>query len=692
MRKLEFILPIFALLLLSGCSIDRDTKLQDSLHGGSVEDNISGYAIFNPTESLIPYPNSILFAPNSSSTDQYDGGKTLNIPYEPNDSDAAIKRQLNELTGFSTISPITTNITEGLELNSSTLATGVGVYKVDVNSTTGAVMQITSTLNFGVDYVVSQSGSKIAIVPIRPLESLTNYMIVLTDEIKSTDGKRLAPDIGTALTLKSTPIDANHTAAALEPVRQATQAMLGALIKAGKNPRKTIQIWSFRTQLIGATQRSIAAVPAVSTITLTSTGKTSLELTSDAQTIGKADVYIGTLNNLPQFMPQPSAADPMPILNGQFSYRAGSLTPILEANITVPLFATIPNSHSGCAKPADGWSVIIYQHGITRNRTDLAAFGETFASKCYAAVAIDLPLHGVVETNLTKNPFYLGALERTYNADLVAQNAQGVITAANSDGIIDSSGAHYINLSHIATTRDNLHQSTSDLLQLHSALSKATGVDLNKNRVHFVAHSLGTIASTGYLNSTNNLETIALIVPGQGLSLLLASSKTYGPVIAAGLAAKGIEQNTVEYSTFLLATQTIVDDADPANYALSLAQKHPKNILAFEMVGSRDTASQLPCQVADNSDSVIPNCVVGAPLSGTDPFLKLINADNINLTNGNAGLKPISSNTVVRLTAGTHSSPLRPDAATVSIHTMIMSHLESNSKAIYVSDPSIILQ
>ncbi|RLA70108.1 MAG: hypothetical protein DRG24_07410, partial [Epsilonproteobacteria bacterium] len=120
-----------ATLLLSGCGDDRSTRLQDSLSGNTVEAKVAGYAVFNPTTGEIPYPNNILFAPNSSTTNNFDGGKTLNIPYEPEDSDANIKRQLNTLTGFSTISPITAPITATLD--AASIPNGVQVYKVNID-------------------------------------------------------------------------------------------------------------------------------------------------------------------------------------------------------------------------------------------------------------------------------------------------------------------------------------------------------------------------------------------------------------------------------------------------------------------------------------------------------------------------------------------------------------------------------
>ncbi|MEJ2501315.1 MAG: hypothetical protein P8Y65_09405, partial [Campylobacterales bacterium] len=121
-------------LMLGGCDGDKGTDLQDSLEGNTVDDVIAGYAVFDPTTGAIPYPNNLLFAPNSSSTNDFDGGVTLNIPYEPTDPDANVKRQLNTLTGFSTTMPITAPLSENITLDASSLPVGVQLYKVDVNA------------------------------------------------------------------------------------------------------------------------------------------------------------------------------------------------------------------------------------------------------------------------------------------------------------------------------------------------------------------------------------------------------------------------------------------------------------------------------------------------------------------------------------------------------------------------------
>ncbi|WP_345975359.1 hypothetical protein [Sulfurimonas sp. HSL3-7] len=682
-----------AVLLFSGCKDDRSTDLQDSLVGNTVDDKIAGYAIFNPDAELIPYPNNILFAPNSSGADDYDYGQTLNIPYEEGDLDANIKRQLNTLTGFSTTSPITAPITATLD--PSTIPGGVKLYEVDINAS-GAVTGIANTLQYGVDYIPTQSGSNIVILPLKPLASLSNYMVVLTSDLQDTNGRVLAPDIATALTLSPNPVEASdsldaETAAALETIRLGNRQMLTVLALAGKDPSNTVQIWSFRTQMIGAVQANIAA--AATGDSVLSLGDTSMTtkvlfgmLGMDTTLMdGNAEIYDGNISAMPQYMPQASQANPLPVFQGEFSYSA-PFTPVFEANVTIPVIATLPNSTSGCTMPTNGWPVVIYQHGITRDRTDLFVYGETLAKACYAGIAIDLPLHGVTDDS---NPFYKAGIERTYDLDLATEiwiDGYGyAIQSYTSDGIIDSTGAHYMNLPNVITTRDNLHQTTSDLLQLQNAIAAASGITFDPTRISFLSHSLGNMASIGFLNHTTSLSSAVLAMPGQQFIPLLDNSAVFGPAIESGLAAKGIIKGTAEYDAFMLASQTLVDDADPANYSATVgAGTLP--ILEIAAVGDGTEGS---------GDQHIPYTVATAPLAGGKPFIDFTGAQDINtsgLSSGDIYLTS-STKTVTKLTEGEHRSALDPQYsmdAFIEVHTELISFIGSNGTAIQVANPAII--
>jgi PKD repeat protein len=46
--------------------------------------------------------------------------------------------------------------------------------------------------------------------------------------------------------------------------------------------------------------------------------------------------------------------------------------PVATAPLQIPVLMTVPNAKAGQqSKPATGWPVVIFQHGITQNRTNL---------------------------------------------------------------------------------------------------------------------------------------------------------------------------------------------------------------------------------------------------------------------------------------------------------------------------------
>jgi pimeloyl-ACP methyl ester carboxylesterase len=77
---------------------------------------------------------------------------------------------------------------------------------------------------------------------------------------------------------------------------------------------------------------------------------------------------------------------------------------------------------------------VIFQHGITLNRTVMFSMADSFAQAGFAVVAIDLPLHGITDT---ANPFYqgpghpFGNNERHFNMDNVG--ATGVFGTRRPD-------------------------------------------------------------------------------------------------------------------------------------------------------------------------------------------------------------------------------------------------------------------
>ncbi|TCO41358.1 Ig-like domain-containing protein [Dokdonella fugitiva] len=672
-------------------------------------------ANFDPAHSVIPFPNNLLFL---GTTDL-----TLNIPVADANDYGDPKVAMNALDGFGTTTPWST--TFSAPIDPASLAGNVRMFEVTLSGPGGAVTGVVRELASPGEFVAALSPSDashktLAIVPTAPLKQRTSYMAVLTNGIKDAAGNEIR---GTLTYLLSTspralcagghstnPALSDAQACQLEPLRQLNSSQAAAAAAAGVPAGQIALSWVATTQSITPTMQALTAITQASPPAATHvapTGKTLADLGLGLPPV--ADIYIGTIS-LPYYLSAPSASNPTAPLTGFWHANAGAYieqcagfgldptstnltacnpVPAATTTETVPLLMTYPNAHSGRTMPAGGWPLVIFQHGVTRNRTDMFAVAGTLAAQGFAVVAIDLPLHGLTSTS---NPFYVGntpfgaiAHERTFDLDL-SNNATG---APGPDGAIDPSGSYMINLTSLLTSRDNLRQGEADLLQLAHAASTFPNVDAS--RVSFVGQSLGSIVGTVFLANDPTVNVGLLSVPGGGIARFLEASPSFGPRIRAGLAAAGLQPGTPDYDAYFVATQTVIESGDPINFAgngtlLDLSRVDDegnslprKRLLVHEVVGGGDV---LP-------DQVIPNSVPGAPLSGTEPLIRAL------------GLAPIVGTVqdadgirgATRFLQGEHGSLLDPTdfpAATVEMQGEMASLLVTGGAAVQVANPSVI--
>jgi pimeloyl-ACP methyl ester carboxylesterase len=338
--------------------------------------------------------------------------------------------------------------------------------------------------------------------------------------------------------------------------------------------------------------------------------------------------------------------------------------PAANSTETIPVMVTVPNGNSGQVKPANGWPVVVFQHGITRNRTDVLAIAPALAAAGFVVVSIDQPLHGITNNsaNLATNPFYGNQIftnpafggvfnglltgERTFNLDLVdntpaAQPAipdpANLCPAANNqpDTVIDSSGTHFVNLSNLAVARDNLRQSEADLLHVIRSIAvldldqnsgALTATDIDETKIRFVGQSLGAIVGTTVMGIDSTLVGAAsLNVPGGGLGKLLDASGAFGPRISAGLSCSFLYEGTDTYETFVRFAQHLIDPADPINYAVAANANHAIHLTMVQ------------------GDAVVPNaadstCPPAADLPvGLGATAATVDALGTTVASGNAG-------------------------------------------------------
>ncbi|HEY8011317.1 MAG TPA: hypothetical protein VIE67_10000 [Rudaea sp.] len=696
-------------------------------------------ANFDPSKGVIPFPNNLLLL---GTTDL-----TLNIPVPSNPAQAGPVLALNALDGFSTVAPWSTTFPTALTASTVVGGHSVHVFQVTLTGPGGGVTGVVRELASPQEYVAvlaanSATGATLAIVPTAPLKQVTSYMAVVTNGITDSTGLPVRASliysfakrpgalcVGGASTLRALPAS---EACALEPLRQLVNSQEAAASHAGVNAGNIVLSWVATTQSTTVTMQALTglidAVPNAGAVVV----PTGLDLSKISSALPPvADVYVGTLT-IPYYLSAPTAANPTAPLTGHWNAAPGAYVPpynhagldptstnvtavnpfpVVVSNQTVPVLLTVPNANSGKSKPASGWPVVIFQHGITRNRTDAFAIAGGLAAAGFAVIAIDLPLHGLVDPT---NPFFHNQLltgspaaglitgERTFDLDF-QNNTTG---AAGPDGKIDPSGSYFINLTSLLTSRDNLREGVADLLELRSALPSVSldGVTpaFDSARVAFVGQSLGSIEGTSFmaLAQTPNtaVQNAVLNVPGGGITNLLLASPSFSPLILSGLAAAGLHPGTADFNTFIVATQTVIDSGDPINYAFATTSK---NILAQEVVGGSapllgdvSLANCPTCYDANGKwlpDQVIPNTAPGAPLSGGSPLIAVLGLSSISSTAQSAtGIRG-----AVRFVAGEHGSILDPSSSpqtTVEMQTEAVNFLASGGTYVPITNPAVVKQ
>jgi len=700
---------IVTALLMAGCGGNgpaigpTDTASGNGNPGGATPPptNSPSTALFQPLQGILPYPTDIYFSGSA------DG--TLNI--QPANALIPLQSSVNALDGFSTNGVIRARFAGPLDPASLT-ATSVIVLQVVVDSATKATTGVTGLpLRLGTDPATADFSVGVAsdaqvgntILEIRPLKPLvpssgpgpTNvgYLVLLTNGITTTDGTAAVPDTDYASFKSALPTCSTITNTSLNGLCRLTGAHLQIAQALGINPADVVLSFSFSTQATRDTM-NVLANPAVTTaqpITVVNTGATTNAINENLP--GIANVYRGTFT-IPYYSARPSPADPTAPLTVSWQGDPSPLDPnsrlltrfnprpVATGTVSIPIFVTVPNTASpgGGVKPLSGWPVLIFQHGLTRNRTDAVGVADSFAAAGFVVVSIDLPLHGIAGANATANPFYDAANERTFNLDLV----NNATLAPGPDGVVDDSGTHFVNVPNPLVTRDNLRQAAVDLLALTRSLPGMNldadpAGDINPSRIHFLGHSLGGIVGGVYLGTAGAAEVVTgeLANAGGGVVQTIFDSPAFGPRIVAGLQAQGIAPGSTLYAQFIRDAQSVVDAGDPINYIVSARDARP--LLLLQVVGGGTLAD--PPGGTSPPDQVVVN-------SATQ---RLISAAGLTRLS-TPGPNPVTGN-YVNFIFGDHGSLIQPTASpatTVEMQTESVSFASSLGSTVIIGSSGVV--
>ncbi|MCB1625139.1 MAG: hypothetical protein KDI32_11165 [Pseudomonadales bacterium] len=652
-------------------------------------------ALFQVAQGILPFPTDLYFSGTA------DG--TLNI--QPPSALIPNQASLNALDGFSTTAPIRVRFGSPIDPASLT-AQSVRVYQVSIDNTTKATIGFQAPpnaplLTFGTDYsagLATDAGVGNTILEIKPLRPLnpstgaTNngYLVVLTNGIRTAGGAAVTADADYSTIKAALPTCASITNATLNGVCKLTGAQLQVASAAplgplAVNPADVVLSFSFSTQATRDTMGVVAQLifnPMAPSPPIAIDPSVSIPLNVFSAALPPiANARVGTLT-VPYYSPIATGPNDASVLTKNWVAAGPPPAPLSdpanERNLTrfnpipavtaqkaIPLLVIVPNAAAGPGgvKPANGWPVVIFQHGITGDRSQAVAIAASLAQAGWAVAAIDLPYHGITSAT---NPLYQAANEQTFNLDLV-NNTTG---APGPDGVTDASGTHYINLTNVRASRDSLRQGAANLLALTRALptldldANPATVDIDGSRIAFVGLSLGSITGVSYAavlpSAPALVPTVVLSVPGGGIAELIRDSVSFGPRINAGLAAQGLTPGSTLYAQFFRDAQTIIDAGDPLNYiGAALAQRR---VYVSQVIGGSGTPPSLP-------DQVIPN-------SATQ---RLIRAAGPGLPRVTPATSPVVGSGYVNFVAGEHGSLLTPGSPPTATGLAVLTEMQTEA-------------
>ncbi|MDK1313672.1 VolA/Pla-1 family phospholipase [Pseudoalteromonas ardens] len=557
---------------------------------------------FDPANGVISVPNDLLF--NGTK----DG--TLNIPGELND-DGSVKIQranyadpslaLGALDGWSTQMPFAIDLTvpAGVEIDAASVATpgAVRIFEVVMGASltdqdcatvpAGIACKGVAELTFGPtgDFIaqLGADGKSINVIPVKPLKSATTYITVLTTSLKDSSGS-VAPSSSYTLLKQEAPLvtPAQKGLQAVVRSYESAVASLGTvtseeiIYSAAMTTHSTFEVMGAVKQLLAASltteQRPVLSVGQQPADGLTVADLPDLPLSDEIRPLFRSVRYLQGNIVLPRYLGEPQTKDDAALADTYWQAQCdnaaavagyiqatGGTPELREGNDTlcnalsegrlrdlgldqhkfvskynpipkalgannIPVQITMPADETN--RPETGWPVIIMQHGITSKKEDMLGLTLALTQAGFATVAIDHPLHG----------------DRGIDVD--------------GDGEVDFNAStksvlHYMNLQSLLVARDNLRQSTADLLGLRLGLNfinQATAVPLlfNTQDVSFIGHSLGSVVGPSFIALANtpldeqvdalfNVKAGALSSGGSGIANFLVESASFGPVVKSAV-------------------------------------------------------------------------------------------------------------------------------------------------------------
>ncbi|MBC7794288.1 MAG: hypothetical protein H7Z43_11325, partial [Clostridia bacterium] len=168
------------------------------------------------------------------------------------------------------------------------------------------------------------------------------------------------------------------------------------------------------------------------------------------------------------------------------------------------------------AAPADGYPVVIFGHGLTRSRADLATLSIQLAERGLASIAIDWPASG----SRAVQKFPTSACQDPTRD-----------TATPPDPTVSVACYEPILTVNLATTRDNVRQGVIDVLREIEVLKACSadptvcgGFNVNAEKIAYVGQSLGSLIGSMDIAMSPDIKAAVLNVAGTSWTDILENS------------------------------------------------------------------------------------------------------------------------------------------------------------------------
>jgi len=311
--------------------------------------------------------------------------------------------------------------------------------------------------------------------------------------------------------------------------------------------------------------------------------------------------------------------------------------------------------------------MVVFRHGLGGGRANMLQVADTFNAKGFTVVAIDAAKHGdrslctSGQTTIT-----VGANALPQCGNLLLGKAEACTTAlptgaqgdANPPGTcsaaagltyfpvsraclppalggtvncgwtgtagIPSTSSNYLVTANFFRTRDTLRQDIIDESQLVQAIAfvptgppptgnnvfdhmLTTGVIIDPAKVSFAGQSLGAIQGTVDVATNPRISNAVLNVGGGTIVDIFTNSPAFVANTNALLAGLGIQPGANSaFLQFLVVAKTVLDPADPVNYAGHLSANTLPNLLA-DPTGATPQAPKSILTQAAFCDQTVPN-------------------------------------------------------------------------------------